>query len=97
MNLLHLNRVLLVIVFSITSGVLGGASRGQEQNLHRRRGLRKAKELEDPYRMNSSKKEVRASTSRKQGKHKDKASSVPALKSVLHLSQPFPCCHASPL
>jgi hypothetical protein len=103
-NLLHLNLVLLVVVFSTTSGVLGGAWRGQEQNLGRR-GLRKQKEL-DPYRMNSSKTEARASSaSRRQGRnHKGKASSVSALEeSALHLNQPFreevwqQSRHASPL
>jgi hypothetical protein len=68
MNLLHLSLVLL----STTSGVLGGASRGQEQDL-RRHHLRIAcyNDKEEVHgRMNSSKRQARAARDNQEAKSK---------------------------
>jgi hypothetical protein len=79
MNLLHLSLVLLVVV-STTSDVLGGAMRGQEQDL-RRRHLRIAcyNDKEEAHgRMNSSNMETRAT---QQGNQEAKSKSGFVLKS----------------
>ena len=71
MNLMHLSLVLLVVV-STTSDVLGGAMRGQEQDL-RHRHLRIAcyNDKEEPHgRMNSSKMEARVAQDNRDAKSK---------------------------
>jgi hypothetical protein len=85
MNLLHLSLVLLVVI-STTSDVLGGASRGQEQDLRRYLRISCYNDKEEAHgRMNSSKMEARATQSNQEAK----STSGIALKSEsgLHRSQ----------